>query len=767
MDAFLKSYLNQESVAVSREEKPIKRTAGSLGISTEKIWSALVEAESNVMPELEIADEPERLSPTSKTVQFVYERTNAFPIEFDSSERVAVQLLRNSGEPWTVGELDRSGLSSEQMSVRLTRNARLSVGDKLRLEGFLAKASYDKRRQAVERLISGESVLPRLIEWIAGTNEELAKEESAFLNLVPETREKLNLNEAQARSLELALSATPISLIQGPPGTGKTLFIAALAYILSSSANSNMLITSQSNEAVNNCIEKLVSVFEENIEHLDLVRVGALETCSESASRYHIDSIQQRYRNRFESEMRTRLEASAKGLGLPDQFISQYVRTSLALRPISLKFRILDLENPTSRDNQDVEHLKDRAQARVKRISQRLEWPVDMGVDIAERQLLDQLIEIHNISNKDALFRLDQLINLAFEWNEARISPHGNFAEFLTRTKQIVVGTCVGIGRKKLNILSQKFDWVIIDEAARCTSGELAVPSSVGERLVLVGDHNQLPPLYPTEVIEEARDILRIEKDSDITGSDFKRIIESNYGKNSSELLREQYRMNPSIGSMVSNIFYKDQLQNKKSEMFLPEKDLPYFLVPEVSWIDTAHLGPKAKESKEKDPYGRETKSFLNKQEITQILSLLEQMEMSESTLACLRDFHSKTSEPPIGVICSYAGQKRELLRRFRQKPHSDEFRQLVKIDTVDSYQGKENLIIILSLVRSNAAGNSGFLNQPERINVAVSRAMERLLIVGDGLMWKNTESPLGNIYSYIQAREQDDHKFTILKLSA
>jgi superfamily I DNA and/or RNA helicase len=225
--------------------------------------------------------------------------------------------------------------------------------------------------------------------------------------------------------------------------------------------------------------------------------------------------------------------------------------------------------------------------------------------------------------------------------------------------------------------------------------------------------------------------------------------------------------MNPSIGSMVSNIFYKDQLQNKKSEMFLPEKDLPYFLVPEVSWIDTAHLGPKAKESKEKDPYGRETKSFLNKQEITQILSLLEQMEMSESTLACLRDFHSKTSEPPIGVICSYAGQKRELLRRFRQKPHSDEFRQLVKIDTVDSYQGKENLIIILSLVRSNAAGNSGFLNQPERINVAVSRAMERLLIVGDGLMWKNTESPLGNIYSYIQAREQDDHKFTILKLSA
>src|SRR5690606_24003692 len=89
-----------------------------------------------------------------------------------------------------------------------------------------------------------------------------------------------------------------------------------------------------------------------------------------------------------------------------------------------------------------------------------------------------------------------------------------------------------------------------------------------------------------------------------------------------------------------------------------------------------------------------------------------------------------------IGVICMYAEQKRLIRQKFNQEIWSDGFKELVKIDTVDSYQGKENRIIILSLTRSDKSGTAGFLRTPNRINVAMSRAMDRLLIIGNVDMW-------------------------------
>ena len=95
-----------------------------------------------------------------------------------------------------------------------------------------------------------------------------------------------------------------------------------------------------------------------------------------------------------------------------------------------------------------------------------------------------------------------------------------------------------------------------------------------------------------------------------------------------------------------------------------------------------------------------------------------------------------------------YGEQKRILRHKFNEVAWSDEFKELVKIDTVDSYQGKENRIIILSITRSDKSQNPGFLRTPNRINVALSRAMDRLILVGASDMWrtKNKELPLGKI---------------------
>ena len=106
-----------------------------------------------------------------------------------------------------------------------------------------------------------------------------------------------------------------------------------------------------------------------------------------------------------------------------------------------------------------------------------------------------------------------------------------------------------------------------------------------------------------------------------------------------------------------------------------------------------------------------------------------------------------------------YAEQKRIIRQKFKEIEWADDFKSLIKIDTVDSYQGKENRIIILSITRSSKDQKPKFLRTPNRINVALSRAMDRLLIVGSTHMWKgrNKDLPLGQVLECISTKSVED----------
>ncbi len=95
-------------------------------------------------------------------------------------------------------------------------------------------------------------------------------------------------------------------------------------------------------------------------------------------------------------------------------------------------------------------------------------------------------------------------------------------------------------------------------------------------------------------------------------------------------------------------------------------------------------------------------------------------------------------------------------------------YRRLIKIDTVDSYQGKENRIIIVSTTRNNGRFEQGFLSSNERVNVAISRAMDRLVIVGAARMWRerHMRSPMGRVLAHIEAH-RDDKAFAMVQASA
>jgi superfamily I DNA and/or RNA helicase len=177
--------------------------------------------------------------------------------------------------------------------------------------------------------------------------------------------------------------------------------------------------------------------------------------------------------------------------------------------------------------------------------------------------------------------------------------------------------------------------------------------------------------------------------------------------------------MAPGIGKLVSDVFYP--------EVGLITERMPpgphYDLLPppfdgEFGWVDTSGYQGFAE--------ARRGTSFSNAAEAQAIVRMLEALAGSHAFLeVALMEIND--SEPLVGVICMYS-QQRDLVQDVLATSSVPKLiRSKIKVETVDSYQGKENRIVIVSLVRSNPRGEIGFLESENRVNVALSRAMDRL----------------------------------------
>jgi superfamily I DNA and/or RNA helicase len=187
-------------------------------------------------------------------------------------------------------------------------------------------------------------------------------------------------------------------------------------------------------------------------------------------------------------------------------------------------------------------------------------------------------------------------------------------------------------------------------------------------------------------------------------------------------LLTEQYRMHPQIMAAI-NQFYADQLvcglpnpDERRAHGF----DLPW-LKPEqhILWLNTPTEGAFAEVA--------QGTTFANPGEVDVLARLLRELDTAWQPRVA-------AGEPPkdVGVITFYAGQVRELKERLLNRPAGQGFKHLrLRVGTVDRFQGMERPVIVVSLVRNNAAGRVGFARRPERVNVAFSRAQELLVIVG------------------------------------
>ncbi len=294
---------------------------------------------------------------------------------------------------------------------------------------------------------------------------------------------------------------------------------------------------------------------------------------------------------------------------------------------------------------------------------------------------------------------------------------------------RVVASTLVGSAHRLLD--GHKFGTVFIDEAAQALEAASWIPIRRCTRVVLAGDHCQLPPTVKSiDALKAGLGTTLMER---IVGQKPEVVT----------LLRMQYRMNEEIMRFSSDWFYGGQVESAPEVKYRSILDLD---VP-MEWVEASH-DPTEEGEKGFEEFVGESFGRINKVE-------------AELTLLTLQQYFERIGKTRIlnerldvGIISPYRAQVQYLRSQLKKREWFKPFRQLITVNTVDGFQGQERDIVVISLVRSNDEGQIGFLRDLRRMNVAITRARMKLIILGDTATM--TRHPFyRRLYEYIEALKQ------------
>jgi ATP-dependent RNA/DNA helicase IGHMBP2 len=250
------------------------------------------------------------------------------------------------------------------------------------------------------------------------------------------------------------------------------------------------------------------------------------------------------------------------------------------------------------------------------------------------------------------------------------------------------------------------FETVFIDEAGQALEPMCWIPITRAGRVIMAGDHFQLPPTVKSKEAEGLKTTL------------FEKCILRQEGAD--VMLDIQYRMNSKIMGFSGEQFYKGKLrahESVASHVLDPDPEEPLLNAP-VDFIDTAGCGFS-------EVLNPETQSIANPEEAEILLKYLETLLDRFSAI------HPR-ERPSIGIIAPYSSQVQCLTGYLGEMGLREKYGFPIAVKTVDGFQGQEKDIICISLVRSNEEGDIGFLSDTRRMNVALTRARKKLVVVGD-----------------------------------
>ncbi|MER4850648.1 AAA family ATPase [Klebsiella pneumoniae] len=748
----------QHVLDIKPAEEPPTAVADAPGESLKRLWLRLVEVERETLPTVKVIASPKERD----GIVHVQVNENIDALEFADDDVINVTADDHETH---FGQLDvtKSGngvlVLSDDNRGNNFRLQNIREDTILTLSNSGSDVSWERRDRALSRIIAGDAVMGDLIDrFVIGPR---GCQPPALPMPTDEQISRYGLDESK-RAAFLYLLQNPLSVLMGPPGTGKTTLLSAtLDYLLNDADVRRVLVVSQSHTAVDEVANRVRELsFKRQEQSPDfklpsIVRLGERRRVCEGMLDVHTNALQAQARTAFHRDLEVRLLALSARLKLPEAFV---LESAALYRSCGRElFEFTPARNEVrefQQDSVDMDNLPNNerivrlaAERRLDNLTNALTGRLSAFTDMPDQVLhhnkpllavLNMIAERHQINNPQRIERMAEVIKVAHHWYQRLATDETGYAAFAARTRQLVVGTLVGIGHGGYQLDKNAFDLVVIDEAARATFSELAIAMQSAKRVLLVGDYNQLAPSYDVAHVRQvARDLGLNEVD--VKRTDFERA----YVLNDGHMLLKQYRMAPAIGDIISHCFYDGTLATGRPSAPEWMSSLPTPWNRTVSWIDTS------------DSKLQETnigKGIANEVEVNLLCSLLRQLVDDEQAMGQLRQWNDNDTTPAIGVITGYRKQVELLQMRLESESWAAPIRSMIKVDTIDSYQGSENRIILLSLVRHNSEQKGGFMTDNARVNVALSRAKERLLIIGAGSMWQqaNACQPLARVFDYI-----------------
>lgn len=297
---------------------------------------------------------------------------------------------------------------------------------------------------------------------------------------------------------------------------------------------------------------------------------------------------------------------------------------------------------------------------------------------------------------------------------------------------RVIACTLVGSAHRLLE--GMKFGTLFIDEAAQALEAACWIPMRRASRVILAGDHCQLPPTVKSIAALRAG---------------LGKTLMERIAENKPEvvtLLKIQYRMNDEIMRFSSDWFYGGKVESAPQIKYRSVLDYDH----PITWIDTSNEeNPITIEGEDAPEDSASTSSSVSAANQNSDLNFKEQFvgesfgrinkAEAELTLLTLAEYFTKIGKQrvlgdsiDVGIISPYRAQVQYLKKLIKKYEFFKPYRRLISVNTVDGFQGQERDVILISLVRSNDEGQIGFLKDLRRMNVAMTRARMKLIILGN-----------------------------------
>ena len=582
----------------------------------------------------------------------------------------------------------------------------------------------------------------------------------------------LSLNPSQKEAVLKGVASRDLCMLQGPPGTGKTTVIAELIWQhIRENQNSRLLLTSETNLAVDNALEKLMNGKAANPEmarYLTLIkplRFGRASKFEEEGKRYSIERIEKwvdgtNFQDGYDDEqlseenIESMLDEPEEGV-VEDNVIQNWMRAIAFRSESNPRYRDVLKDWQVGLAQPDIETRSQFRDLYFKHVNVVGSTCSSTGSPAFMTEYLKTFRGLSDEEMKAVRKHLYWLKNSDSDDNKERV------VNMLATDLEITADTYSELRSAVCSACNVAFDTVIMDEASKATPPELLMPLCFGTKSIVIGDHRQLPPMLNERSFREALLDLGTEKAESLADeidrsfvdtSQFKRmILNPQVSPTIKATFNTQYRMHPHINDVISQFYENDECGGLRCGLDPKKVDSPDLSDPQSRYhgfYSEGFISPDVHTIwvNVDSPESTDGSSKINLTEIDAINKVISLLKKSSGFDSYMKHWDSleseakKKEEKEIGVISFYGKQVRKI--RESVLPFAKRNGIRIKMNTVDKFQGMERNIVIVSTVRSDKSdrGNgviipnkeSGFAKSPERLNVALSRARRLLIVVGN-----------------------------------